>query len=118
MGPRECLQTKELQNGDFDIPWKKLWEDDQGFLQDWRDWDEEYAADKAREMKLSGGLMVEHLRILRYLQSRFQGTGVVPTVIECCKANGLELEELEALSPDGYHRGSVKIAGLCVQPGK
>ncbi len=88
-----------------------------GFLVDPGDWDEEYAANKAREMKLPGGLAAEHLRVLRYLRGRFQETGIVPTVIECCKANGLELEGLERLFPDGYHRGAVKLAGLCVRAG-
>ena len=37
---------------------------------------------------------------------------VVPTVYEACADNGLELEDLEQLFSDGYHRGAVKLAGL------
>jgi tRNA 2-thiouridine synthesizing protein E len=87
-----------------------------GFLIDPSDWDESYAENKAREMKVPGGLSEKHLQILRQLRERFQETGVVPTVIECCKENGIELDALEALFPDGYHRGAVKLAGLCVRP--
>jgi TusE/DsrC/DsvC family sulfur relay protein len=87
-----------------------------GFLVDPAEWDALYASNKAREMKLPG-LSEKHWRVLDYLRTTFDENGTVPTVIECCKANGLELEELEALFPDGYHRGAVKIAGLCVRPG-
>jgi TusE/DsrC/DsvC family sulfur relay protein len=87
-----------------------------GFLVDAAEWDALYASNKAREMKLPV-LSEKHWRVLDSLRTAFEETGTVPTVFECCKANGLELEELEALFPDGYHRGAVKIAGLCVRPG-
>jgi tRNA 2-thiouridine synthesizing protein E len=35
-----------------------------------------------------------------------------PSVTETCEVNDLDIEELEQLFPDGYHRGAVKIAGL------
>ena len=56
-----------------------------------------------------------HWQIIRYLRSRFERTGAVPTVYETCTANDIELDELERLFPDGYHRGAVKVAGLCVR---
>ena len=31
---------------------------------------------------------------------------------ETCEANDIDIDELEQLFPDGYHRGAVKIAGL------
>ena len=77
-----------------------------------------YATNKAQEMKIPGGLSKKHWQILWHLQEEFGRTGVVPTVIECCKAIGIELDELEILFPDGYQRGAVKLAGLCVRPGK
>jgi tRNA 2-thiouridine synthesizing protein E len=88
-----------------------------GFLHDPADWDEEWAVQKAGELRVPGGLTDGHWRVLRSLRRHFAETGVVPTVIECCEANGLELEEMEALFPGGYHREAVKIAGLCVRPG-
>ena len=87
-----------------------------GFLVDPTEWDALYASNKAREMKLPG-LSEKHWRVLDYLRTQFEETGTVPTVIQCCHANGLELEELEELFPDGYHRGAVKLAGLCVRSG-
>ncbi len=88
-----------------------------GFLVDPADWDPEYAAHRAREMNIPR-LSEQHWQILDYLRKTFEATGSVPTVIQCCKDNDLELEELEDLFPKGYHRCAVKLAGLCVRPGR
>jgi len=58
----------------------------------------------------------KHWEILDSLRRTFEETGQVPTVVECCRANDLELDDLEALFPDGYQRGAVKIAGLSIRP--
>ncbi len=52
--------------------------------------------------------------MIQFLRKHHAATGLVPTVYETCNANGLELEDLEQLFPDGYERGAVKIAGLSV----
>ncbi len=47
---------------------------------------------------------------------QFKNAGeTVPTVYETCEENRIEIEDLEALFPDGYHRGAVKISGLRVR---
>ena len=87
--------------------------DVRGFLVDPDEWDEHYAAHRAYEMKIPGGkLNLQHWRIIRYLRSTFYKTGKIPTVSEACEANDIDIDELEQLFPDGYHRGAVKIAGL------
>jgi tRNA 2-thiouridine synthesizing protein E len=87
--------------------------DVRGFLVDPDEWDEHYAAHRAYDMKISGGkLSLQHWRIIRYLRSTFYKTGQIPTVTETCEANDIDIDELEQLFPDGYHRGAVKIAGL------
>jgi tRNA 2-thiouridine synthesizing protein E len=87
--------------------------DVRGFLVDPDEWDEHYAAHRAYDMKISGGkLNLQHWRIIRYLRSTFYKTGQIPTATETCEANDIDIEELEQLFPDGYHRGAVKIAGL------
>jgi len=85
-----------------------------GFLMDASDWDEDFAVFKGLEMKMPGPLGAKHWRIIRYLRKQFAETGRVPTVFEMCSANGIDMEELEKLFPDGYHRGAVKLAGLRV----
>ena len=90
--------------------------DVRGFLVDPDEWDEHYAAHRAFDMKLPGGqLTKDHWRIIRYLRTTWYKTGNVPTAAETCEANGLEIEGLEKLFPDGYHRGAVKLAGLRVR---
>jgi tRNA 2-thiouridine synthesizing protein E len=87
--------------------------DVRGFLVDPDEWDEHYAAHRAYEMKISGGKLSKiHWQIIRYLRSAYYKTGKIPTVIETCEANDIDIGELEHLFPDGYHRGAVKIAGL------
>lgn len=83
-----------------------------GFLIDPADWDEEYAVYKAKELGMAG-LTQKHWDLIAFLRQRFTRTGEIPTVYETCEANQLELEDLEKLFPTGYHRGAVKLAGLC-----
>jgi tRNA 2-thiouridine synthesizing protein E len=86
-----------------------------GFLLDPEEWDEFFAVRLAKDLKMAGGLKQEHWRVIRFLRDAFRASGEVPTVYETCEALGLELEGLEALFPDGYHRGAVRIAGLCAK---
>jgi len=87
--------------------------DVRGFLVDPDEWDEHYAAHRAYEMKITGGKLDKmHWQIIRYLRSTFYKTGKIPTAIDACEANGIDIDELEKLFPDGYHRGAVKLAGL------
>ncbi|MBN1654482.1 MAG: TusE/DsrC/DsvC family sulfur relay protein [Deltaproteobacteria bacterium] len=86
--------------------------DAQGFLIDAENWDEYYALNKAAELKMEDGLTDKHWQIIRYLRHRFADLGEIPSVIETCEENRIELAELQQLFPDGYHRGAIKIAGL------
>lgn len=89
--------------------------DARGFLVNPGEWDIQFAVLKAREMKISGGLTEKHWDIIYYLRSVYEKNIRIPTIYETCEANKIELEELEKLFPDGYHRGAVKIAGLRVR---
>lgn len=90
--------------------------DVRGFLVDPDEWDEHYAAHRAFDMKIPGGQMTRmHWQIIRYLRTAWYKTGKIPTAVETCEANGLQIDGLEQLFPDGYHRGAVKIAGLRVR---
>jgi len=85
-----------------------------GFLVNPSQWDKRYALYRAWEMKMPK-LTEKHWQILEFLRQRFAANNIVPTVYDTCEANHLELEELERLFPDGYHRGAVKLAGLRVR---
>ncbi len=86
-----------------------------GFLIDPMEWDEQFALFKAYEMKMPEKLTSKHWQVITFLRESFLKNKVVPTVYETCENNRLELQELERLFPDGYHRGAVKIAGLRVR---
>jgi tRNA 2-thiouridine synthesizing protein E len=86
--------------------------DVRGFLVDPLEWDEQFAIHKACEMKVPEKLGSRHWQVIYYLREKYRLSKVVPTVYQTCEANDLDLEELERLFPDGYHRGAVKIAGL------
>jgi tRNA 2-thiouridine synthesizing protein E len=86
--------------------------DAQGFLLNANDWDEAFAAGTATGLGIAGALSPRHWAVLRFLRDSFAAGGTIPTVYETCERNEVELEELEALFPTGYHRGAVKLAGL------
>jgi tRNA 2-thiouridine synthesizing protein E len=85
-----------------------------GFLVNPYKWDKRFAVFKAYEMKMAK-LTDKHWQIIYFLRESFEKNNLVPTVYETCEANGIGIEELEKLFPDGYHRGAVKIAGLRVR---
>ncbi|MGA2401918.1 MAG: TusE/DsrC/DsvC family sulfur relay protein [Syntrophobacteraceae bacterium] len=88
--------------------------DIRGFLIDPSEWDEDYAVFKALEMKMPG-LNEGHWELISFIRKRFEETGTVPTVYEVCENSQIEIEDLESLFPDGYHRGALKIAGLRIR---
>ena len=90
--------------------------DVRGFLTDPDDWDENYAAHRAYDMKIPGGRLNEkQWQIIRFLRESYASNNTIPTVYETCASNEIEIDELERLFPDGYHRGAVKIAGLRIR---
>lgn len=92
---------------------KKTYEvDAHGFLIDPDGWDEQFAIHKAIELKMPMPLTEQHWRIIDFLRNQYTANGVVPVVYDICEAFKLEIEDLETLFPDGYHRGAVKLAGL------
>jgi tRNA 2-thiouridine synthesizing protein E len=82
-----------------------------GFLINPQAWDKRYAIYKANEMKMPK-LTDKHWQVINFLRQSFEKNHLVPTIYETCEACGIDLEELQKLFPDGYHRGAVKIAGL------
>lgn len=82
-----------------------------GFLINPYQWDKGFALNKAYEMKMPK-LTKRHWQIISYLRESFEKNNLIPTLYETCEAMDVDLEELQNLFPDGYHRGAVKIAGL------
>ncbi len=89
--------------------------DIRGFLVNPDEWDEQFAIYKAFEMKMPDEMTSKHWQIIHFLRENYKIENRVPTVYDTCEANDIEIEELEELFPDGYHRGVVKLAGLRVR---
>lgn len=83
-----------------------------GFLEEFEQWNENFAQIIVREWKLSGGLTARHWEIIRFLRDEYHKHKNLPTIFETCKANNLSLEDLRDLFPAGYRRGACRIAGL------
>jgi tRNA 2-thiouridine synthesizing protein E len=83
-----------------------------GFLHDPADWDREFALATAAELGMVGGLTPEHWKVIDYLREVHEREGILPTLYETCDDNGLEIDDMRRLFPDGYHRGAVRLAGL------
>lgn len=99
--------------GFMDVYGKTYQVDVRGFMVNPDNWDEQYAVYRAVDMKINNGKLTDkHWQIIRFLRNTYEESFRVPTVYETCEANGLDLDVLEQLFPDGYHRGAVKIAGL------
>ena len=85
-----------------------------GYLINSQEWDREYAIYVANKLKMPK-LTDKHWQVINFLRESFEKNNLVPTVYETCEATGIDLEELQLLFPDGYHRGAVKISGLRVR---
>lgn len=87
--------------------------DVRGFLVNPYQWDREFAVHRASDLKIPK-LTDRQWQVISFLRERFEKDNIVPTVYETCEVLGIEVEELEALFPAGYHRGAVKVSGLRV----
>ncbi len=84
----------------------------QGFLEDFNQWNENFANLLSSEWDLPGGLTPKHWEIIHFLRNYYQATDNIPTVYEVCQAHKLDLDDLKELFPEGYRRGLCRIAGL------
>lgn len=105
------IPTRHTVEGEA-YPEKTYHVDLRGFLVYPDSWDPQWAFYKAHEMNMKEPLTDRHWEIIYFLRDSFRENGTVPTVYETCEKNNMEIEELERLFPDGYHRGAVKISGL------
>ena len=83
-----------------------------GFLESFDQWDDRFAQLVASEWLLPEGLSEKHWQIVHYLREYYRNTKTIPTVYAACKANGIDVDELQDLFPDGFRRGACRMAGL------
>jgi len=106
---------------DLEVKGKKLRLDEDGFLQDWEEWDEEVAEALAKDTRFSPQpieLTEEHWKIINYIRDYFIKYGVAPPVrmlVKQCKKQvkpDCNLQYIYKLFPLGPAKDACRIAGL------
>ncbi|MBO8179496.1 MAG: TusE/DsrC/DsvC family sulfur relay protein [Archaeoglobus sp.] len=106
---------------ELEVKGKKLRLDEDGFLQDWEEWDEEVAEALAKDTRFSPQpieLTEEHWKIIKYLRDYFIKYGVAPPVrmlVKHCKKEvkpDCNLQYIYKLFPQGPAKDACRIAGL------
>jgi tRNA 2-thiouridine synthesizing protein E len=85
--------------------------DAEGFLTNATEWNEELAAEIARENGISE-LTPRHWLVVRFMRNRYLGTGVAPTIRSLGKESGVPIKELYELFPKGPAKLAAKIGGI------
>lgn len=85
--------------------------DEDGFLDNPKDWDEEVAKALAVTEEIEE-LTPEHWELINYLRKYFEEFGVAPMVRKMLKDTKKKQAEIYALFPSGPGKGACKVAGL------
>lgn len=94
-----------------EIAGKMVQVSDDGYMNDFGEWNKEIAAVIAVEEGI-GDLAEGHWKVIDFLQKDFADKGVMPSLRRMTKAGGVPTKELYALFPGGPLKKSSKIAGL------
>ena len=85
--------------------------DAEGFLTDVSRWNEELAAEIARENGIDE-LTPRHWLVVRFMRDRYLATGTAPTIRSLGKESGVPIKELYELFPKGPAKLAAKIGGI------
>jgi TusE/DsrC/DsvC family sulfur relay protein len=85
--------------------------DAEGFLADPAQWNEEVAAEIAREAGIPE-LTARHWQVIHYMRTTYLETGQAPSIRSLGKQSGVPIKELYALFPKGPAKLAAKIGGI------
>jgi TusE/DsrC/DsvC family sulfur relay protein len=85
--------------------------DAEGFLTDASQWNEEIAAEIAREHGVPV-LSDRHWQVVRYMRDVYLRDGQAPTIRSLGKSSGVSIKELYQLFPKGPAKLAAKIGGI------
>ena len=85
--------------------------DAEGFLTDPQQWNEEIAAEIAREAGIAE-LTPRHWQAVRFMRETYLATGEAPSIRTLGKASGVPIKELYVLFPKGPAKLAAKIGGI------
>jgi tRNA 2-thiouridine synthesizing protein E len=85
--------------------------DEEGFFEDFEDWNDEVFEALAHESGISS-MTDRHRQVVRFLREFYAYNGRAPLNNQLRKGTGISLLELERLFPDGIKMGARRLAGL------
>jgi dissimilatory sulfite reductase related protein len=85
--------------------------DEEGFLTDAEQWNEEIAAEIARENGIAD-LTPRHWLVVHFMRDRYLATGAAPSIRALGKESGVAVKELYELFPRGPAKLAAKIGGI------
>ena len=85
--------------------------DAEGFLTDPQQWNEEVAAEIAREVGIEE-LTPRHWLVVNYMRNTYLETGEAPSIRTLGKASGVQIKELYVLFPKGPAKLAARIGGI------
>jgi tRNA 2-thiouridine synthesizing protein E len=85
--------------------------DNEGFLNDFSDWNQELCIMLAGECGLTE-ISEKHWRVIRFLREFYGGHGRAPLNSQLKQGTAMTLLELETVFPGGIKNGARRLAGL------
>ncbi len=85
--------------------------DAEGFLTDPQQWNEQLAAQIARENGIAE-LSERHWLVVNFMRERYLTTGTAPSIRSLGKESGVPIKELYQLFPKGPAKLAAKIGGI------
>ena len=85
--------------------------DAEGFLTDAAQWNEEVAAEIARENGIDN-LTDRHWQVVRFMREAYLRDGQAPSIRSLGKTSGVAIKELYQLFPKGPAKLAAKIGGI------
>lgn len=91
--------------------------DEQDFIEDFYDWDEQFAEFMAPRYSVPRELTRRHWDIIYFIRTYYTENGICPLVYHTCRKNQIRVHELSSLFPSGYLRGACRLAGITYKQG-
>ncbi len=94
-----------------EIAGKTIEFDEQGFMANYKDWDEKVAEELASEIGITP-LTERHWKVIKFCRSDYEAQGDAPTLRRITKVGGVPTKELYKLFPKGPAKKVAYVAGL------
>ena len=97
---------------EFEVKGKRIELNQEGFLQDPKEWNDEVAKALAKTEEGIEEMSEDHWIVINYIRKYFIEKNLAPMVRKVCKNTGFPLKYIFELFPSGPAKGACKVAGL------